>query len=770
MSNESTPHEHVNRLLNRLERVRKVGPNQWVASSPTRPDVRPSLSIKLADDGRILIFDHGGDKTENILSTIGLKMSDLYPPNKNGGRGKTSDPVIVTYQYTDKDGNVLFEVCRTAAKQFYQRRPDGKGGYVNGRGGIAPVLYRLPDLSAVPKGTFIFVVEGEKDADRLAREGLVATTNPQGAGKWGHVDATPLHGRDVVILPDNDRQGRRHAEKVAKSLYGKAASVRIVKLDGLPEQGDVSDWLDAGHDVEDLVERAAKTPLWTPSVGVSDTDTGIRIPYKQFPTHLLPQPCRRFVELCSRAIGCDPAFVALPMLSALAGIIGNTMVIQLKRGWTEPSVVWTAIIGESGSHKSPAFRVVQRPLMQLQTDALKQHAEEMEEYDRQMLDYEKALIAWKKTKAKDEPPEKPEKPRAVRFLVSDTTVEALAPILADNPNGVVLLRDELGGWLASFDRYAGRKGASGDAAQWLIMHGADTLIVDRKTGPQKTIVVPHAAVSISGGIQPGTLERAIGTEHRQDGLCPRILFAMPPRKQRKWTEADIPPSVNAEFESLIKKLMEQRNAVPDDGPDPTYVKLSPEAKSLWITYFNKHAAEQVELDGELASAWSKLEGYAARLALLVHCVRSANGETENEGVLDEQSMAAGIELSQWFSNETERVYALFDESDEERQQRQLIDLIERHGGSITPNDLRRRSRRLRTSEDAENALDELVEAGVGTWDDTQPGKAGGRPKRVFNLVSPVSVTETPAEDSASGGLGYGYKGDATEGDMEEVVI
>ena len=121
------------------------------------------------------------------------------------------------------------------------------------------MLYRLPELLAADSAHTVFVVEGEKDVDRLWAGGLVATTNPHGAGKWRPEYGESLRGRHVVILPDNDAPGRAHGEHVAHALHDQAASVRVVRLPGLAEHGDVSDWLDAGHDLGELQVLSAAT-------------------------------------------------------------------------------------------------------------------------------------------------------------------------------------------------------------------------------------------------------------------------------------------------------------------------------------------------------------------------------------------------------------------------------------------------------------------------------------------------------------------------------
>ncbi len=151
--------------------------------------------------------------------------------------------IVATYPYCDESGALLYEVVRVEPKTFHQRRPDGAGGWLWNLGDVRRVLYRLPGLLAEPRRA-VFVVEGERDTDTLIGMGLLATTNAGGALKWRPEYAEPLAGRPIIILPDNDGPGRRHALMVAQSLHGVAASVRVVELPGLPPKGDVSDWLE----------------------------------------------------------------------------------------------------------------------------------------------------------------------------------------------------------------------------------------------------------------------------------------------------------------------------------------------------------------------------------------------------------------------------------------------------------------------------------------------------------------------------------------------
>ncbi|HEV3075971.1 MAG TPA: AAA family ATPase [Thermoanaerobaculia bacterium] len=168
--------------------------------------------------------------------------------------------IAAIYPYRDAAGRLLYEVLRFVPKAFACRRPDPAGWRWNLQG-VERVLYRLPELlAAVARNTEIFLTEGEKDADALAALGLEATTHAGGAGKWRPEYTRALRGARVVLLPDNDDAGRRHMQEVERSLRPLAAQVARLELPGLPDKGDVSDWL-AARRAEGLGDDAIRTRL-----------------------------------------------------------------------------------------------------------------------------------------------------------------------------------------------------------------------------------------------------------------------------------------------------------------------------------------------------------------------------------------------------------------------------------------------------------------------------------------------------------------------------
>lgn len=175
------------------------------------------------------------------------------------------DTIVATFPYRDETGKLLFEVCRTATKGFYQRQPNGSGKWTNNTRGVRRILYRLPELIASRGQGPVFIPEGEKHVDLLLSWGLRATCNPMGAGKWDPAYTEFLHGEDIVLLPDNDDQGRKHVQDIAQSASGVANRIRVLLLPELKPKGDIINWKDAGGTKEKLLELAEATPDWKPT-------------------------------------------------------------------------------------------------------------------------------------------------------------------------------------------------------------------------------------------------------------------------------------------------------------------------------------------------------------------------------------------------------------------------------------------------------------------------------------------------------------------------
>jgi len=257
--------------------------NGWRARCPAHQGQSDtSLSIEPASD-RVLLHCHASCDTEDVLQAMGLKLADLFltPSLRVNGqtqRTKIKRRIVKVYDYYDVHGTLVHQTVRYEPKDFRQRRPDpaNPSKYIWNLDRIESVLYHLPQvLAAVQRRELVYIVEGEKDADALQALGLVATCNAMGAGKWRDSYTKVLRDAHVVILPDNDDPGRKHAALVAGALDRVAASVKVVELPNLADKGDVSDWLTAGGSCEQLETMVAEAPLWEPPGPTVDADLAV---------------------------------------------------------------------------------------------------------------------------------------------------------------------------------------------------------------------------------------------------------------------------------------------------------------------------------------------------------------------------------------------------------------------------------------------------------------------------------------------------------------
>jgi hypothetical protein len=250
-----------------------VSNNEALVPGPGHSAEDRSLAIRLdsaapdgfvvhsfADDDAIVCRDYVRQK---------LELPKFEPKKKANGSTKPFSPTTDKYVYRLADGTPYLQVHRLADKSgFPQYHWDGEK-WISGKPKGPKIPYMLPQLIAAAAATPIYIVEGEKDADNLAKIGFVATCNSEGAdngsgAKWTG-DLNPyFEDRDVYIIPDNDPQGRKHAEHVARNLDPVAKSVRIVELPNLPLKGDVSDWLKSDTAGAKLSKLARAAPLWEP--------------------------------------------------------------------------------------------------------------------------------------------------------------------------------------------------------------------------------------------------------------------------------------------------------------------------------------------------------------------------------------------------------------------------------------------------------------------------------------------------------------------------
>jgi hypothetical protein len=570
----------------------------------------------------------------------------------------------------------------------------------------------------------------------------------EGKGKGGQGGESPTLDEAGIFGP-----GERHPFLLSQAArlraMGYAPAEIYAMLVALNEQRcrprksdeelrDIAEWFETKED--GAGGWGLNPPVFVRSNRGKAQSAGPRLPPPtDFPVEALPPVLAEFVAQVAAAQGCSSPFVALPAIIACFGCIGNTRCIRIKDTWTEPALGWGCVIGESGDGKSPAQRAALAPLHKVKARLACEYHKELEKYNWSREKYLKARAEKLKEAAEaartgediKEPPAAPERPKDVRIIVSDITIEKLALVLADNGRGVFLERPELTAWINSFTRYAGKDAASSDLPHWLSIFDTDPILVDRKSGDCPSIHVPHAAVSIVGGMQPGIWRRVIGQSYYDSGLAARMLLAWPPAKKREWTDAVADGAHVAAYGQLLEDLLRISLNTDTDGPVPFAVKMTPEAYVAWKEFFNEWGERVDAATGNQRAMLSKLERYCARLALLHHVVGHVSKREDDCNPVEVDSVKAAAVLVKWFAAEAERVYFYLSRDEATVDRKALVDFVRRRGGQITPRNLHNSNHsRYPTTGDAEKALEALAVANLGRWSPS----TGGRPGKVFCLA------------------------------------
>jgi hypothetical protein len=286
-----------------------------------------------------------------------------------------------------------------------------------------------------------------------------------------------------------------------------------------------------------------------------------------------------------------------------------------------------------------------------------------------------------------------------------------------------MLQDELAGWF-DFDRYSSGKKV-GSSAGWIELFHAKHLSVDRRTS--EPIVVPRASLSMAGGIQPGILARVMDRKNLESGLVARFLFASPDSPSKGWSDAAVNPRTIERMNTLVQKLHHHTMCTSPpiasiEQPMPHRIGLDADARAAFGRFVTAHNQAMQSESDHVAAAWSKLECYVVRIALVFHLVREAAGDTslKDPEQINADTLLAAIQLVEWFKNETKRLYTLVEMNDSERETLRVINWIVKKGGSVTQREFSRGLSKYNSPSAAKQKLDELVEVGIGFYRGRKP--------------------------------------------------
>ena len=627
--------------------------------------------------------------------------------------------------------------------------------------------------SAVESAHTIIRCEGAADAAAIYSrlpDGYVVVTNTHGAKSAKNCPIDIFTGKRVIVIGDNDEPGVKGANSLAGEIVPYASEVKVIFPDGdTTETGgkdirDVmnenqQDGIDYQTTVDDLIQKAEQEPAYQiQRNNEQDDDTSkneVSEEYQPFPVGCLPPVMRDYVKAGGESLRCDLSFIAGPLLVVIASLIGASRVLKISDEWQVPAILWAIGIADSGSMKTPGQNLATKSLYKLQAKAHAKNRKTLDAYILIMEIYESRRKEYVKelAKAEGQPPDepvRPDDPKIIDKVAGDVTFERLAQMVKNNPKGVPLVKDEMAGMIGNLNKYSGSKGA--DEAVLLEGYNLGTMQVARKHDPVD-IFVPNAAISILGNTQPKIYKRLMDGSYRESGFMARFLKYYPRKTMKQFPGKGIPEHIKEALMKLVESLDLFEPMEMEEGEfQPVPVYMTNEAHQAYRSFHQQHNTEAVSMSGDLAAEWSKLEEIPARLALVFHCVEcvASGGLGEKVSV---ETMNNAIELTEWFKNESLRVYRLFESADTEgseqqREQQRLIEFIRNQGGTVSIRDTQR-GMRFKTADDTEKALGKLVKSGVAKWVNI-PRKKKGSPARGISLKELRQCDNVTGQPETSG--------------------
>jgi hypothetical protein len=632
------------------------------------------------------------------------------------------------------------------------------------------------------------LVEGESDCWTLWHHGFPALGLPGSDTVARTLAQGHVFGVKVLhVVREPDGGGSEFVRAVALKLAEMRwdGELRVVRLDPHKDPSDLHKadpatfpdrFRQALERSEPVASGAAGADPWPDPLPLGEVP-----PASPFPLDVLPEALQGFVREVAAALPCPEDYVAVPLLVMAGGAIGASRALAIKSGHVQRASLYAAIIGPPGSAKTPALDLTVEPAHEAEERLHAAWEEAMERYEADVEQYEQDKKEHRKNGG--DPPNKPQRPVLERLTVNDTTAEALVPILKENPRGVVLVRDELVGWVQAMNQY--REGGKGADQQFFLSAWSGTTVeVDRKKthglGPLR---VRHPFLSAVGGLTPDKLPALRGDRPRarveQDGFIDRVLLsypAEPPVAAENWAE------IGEDTRQRLRRVLDQLRSLAQvpvaeggviKGYRPFVVKLTDDGRRAWQLFTERHAAERNADDfpPHLIGPWSKLRGYAARLALVLHYLRWAAGEVQGEDV-DGESMTRAARLVDYFKAHARKVYAVMDADPRAAAARRLVRWIAQAG-------VRRFTRReayramrgpCKTVEDIDPVLTVLEKHGYVRPLPLEGGNRPGRkPSPVFE-THPSLLAQNPAAESfdADGDGSCVHSGHSVQGCEDDV--
>ncbi len=357
-----------------------------------------------------------------------------------------------------------------------------------------------------------------------------------------------------------------------------------------------------------------------------------------FPIDIFPKPIQSYILECNSKLDSNVDYMGCSLLWLISVSIGNSIEIEVKRGWSENATVWISLVGKAGIGKTPSINNIIFPLQKINSREIKKYFKELEKFEfydkldkKEKQDYPEVL-----------------KPTKKQFIANDITLEALVDLHQESDNAVGMFKDELAGWLKDMNKYR----AGSDLEFWLSCWSGKSVSLNRLT--RKGSFVEKPFIPVLGGIQPNILNSFYTEENKDNGFMDRMLLSFPESKIELYNENELDYEVLEWYKDNIVAFYDTLKTIikrdKDNIIESLTAKFSDDAKKEWMRIYNEISNYQNdENENEyLKSMYPKQKSYIPRFALIIHVFDEFFGDGGNTLLISKESVLKAEKLSKYF--------------------------------------------------------------------------------------------------------------------------
>ncbi len=470
------------------------------------------------------------------------------------------------------------------------------------------------------------------------------------------------------------------------------------------------------------------------------------LPVQAFNSEILPDAFRGFVDDASQRMQAPPDYIAVGLMVGLSSMVGRKVAIHPKQqdSWLITPNLWGAVVGRPSSMKSPTLTEALKPVSRLEVDAEKEYSRLQAEYltDSEVQKMLKKSATDKANKAvkegnteqarkliNDAQKQAPQEPVRRRYKVNDSTVEKLGELLNQNPNGLLVFRDEVTGLLKNLDK----EEKSADRAFYLEAWNGNQGFTYDRIG-RGTIDIEAVTLSIVGGIQPAMIKqyisKAINGGAGDDGLLQRFQLLVYPDPITNWKYVDKQPNRQA-----IDKAYKVFDSVDKINPsEQVKVRFTDDAQAIFIQWITEleEKLRGGELHPAIESHLAKYRSLIPSLALIIHIADHPEKFAENVGI---KSLLKACEWGDYLESHAMRLYGLGTHADNDNALL-IAKRFNKLGDSFTRRDIQQKGwTGLKDIKTIQNALDVLVSHNY--LKEKQEIATTGRPPATVYIINPA---------------------------------